>query len=192
MSNLSQKFRVFGIGAGILIGITLFTGVYNSPVKPVDASISTIPIQVQLNSMNHNQGWVLSAEKVTLGNVYSDQSKKIASVYLSIQNINGKDKPFLPAGKILGFYGDTGKYYELPWEESLENHYAYSEDIRKKGAELEGKPYQPGIFKIVPQFYVDVAEESITKLIFQDVDGVNYEIPIEKVTEIPPANTGGK
>ncbi len=194
MANYLVKIKGFAIGIGIVFSITLLIGFYFNSIKPMDASTNLDQVQTQLNAMKYGTDWNLIVEKVTIGDEfkYYDSNKRIASVYLSLQNENGKNEAFLPKGKILGFYGDSGKYYELPWDESLGNHYSISEDARKKGATFEKRTYEPGIFNIVPQFYIDANEKSITKLVYQDEDGVKYDISIQKTTEIPPSYPGGK
>ena len=49
-------------------------------------------------------------------------------------------------------------------------------------AKKEGKPYEPGIFKIATGGSAEANEQTFAKVIYQDEKGNKFEIPIQGIT----------
>ncbi|TGE37190.1 hypothetical protein E4K67_15050 [Desulfosporosinus fructosivorans] len=49
-------------------------------------------------------------------------------------------------------------------------------------AKREGKPYEPGIFKIALGASAEANERTFAKVIYQDEKGNKFEIPIQGIT----------
>jgi beta-lactamase regulating signal transducer with metallopeptidase domain len=155
---------------------------------PVTNSVSennSQAVKVEPNNLISNEGWSLSITKVaSLGGELggfgyhspfneSDTVRNYA-FFFTIENAEGKDKAFLPKGKILGMVGTSGKFYDFfQGDLSLDNLYS------RQHWESIGQPNSPGVFKFSTGADVDLNEQGIAKVVYQDENGEKYEIPFE-------------
>lgn len=103
--------------------------------------------------------------------------KKVAFLILSLVNNQGPDQTFLPTGIITGIVGSSGKLYPEYGPNSLAEMYHGREAYFAE----RGRPmYQPGILQYAPEILVDAGEETITKVIYRDDTGKEYEIPLQE------------
>lgn len=142
-------------------------------------------VKIEPNKLISNEGWSLSITKVaSLGGDQegwgyhspfneSDTVRNYA-LFFTIENAEGKDKAFLPKGNVLGMVGTSGKFYDFfQGDLSLEVRYNSSSQHR----ESVGEP--KGIFNFNTGADVDVNEQGIAKVVYQDENGEKYEIPFQ-------------
>jgi len=142
-------------------------------------------VKIEPNKLIRDDGWMLNVTKITLAASPNDKGNgntdKFFEVYLSLENVNGKEKGFIPQGKILGVVGASGKLYEMNSPQSLDRTYI---DIQRHligVAKKDGKPYEPGIFKFAQGASADTNEQTFAKVIYQDEKGNKFEIPIQGI-----------
>jgi beta-lactamase regulating signal transducer with metallopeptidase domain len=164
-------------------------------------------VKIESNKLVSNEGWSLSIDKViNLGstNGYGWHSPfretdtfRSYSIFFTIENAEGKDKAFLPKGKVLGIVGTSGKFYEFLNGEypSLDKLYSdkHWETIDNPNSpehwDSMGKPNSPGVFKLGTHANVDLNEQGIIKVVYQDENGTKYEIPFQgTITVLPNPN----
>lgn len=145
-------------------------------------------ITVQANKAISNNEWNLDIVSIDFtASTTGDQ--KFANVEFSMINAGGLDKEFSPTGKIVGMIGTSGKTYEVDMKRSLDKAYTNSKEDRKK---LDPQ-YKPGKFKFGVGLFVDNSEENFTKVIYQDENGKNIDIPVQGIASTTTApNTNGK
>lgn len=156
---------------------------YNAPEYNSQA------VRIEPNKLIRDDDWSLTVSKVTplsnanrgVGYNAYDESKpqKYYAVFLTLENIHGKDKVFIPKGKILGVAGSSGKLYEAQTR-SFDNWYIQNLRGLQLVAQKDGRTIEPGIFKAgLPPIQVDSSEEKLAKIIYQDEYGNQFEIPIQ-------------
>ncbi|MHB8126944.1 MAG: hypothetical protein ACYDEJ_15160 [Desulfitobacteriaceae bacterium] len=101
--------------------------------------------------------------------------------WLIKENINGKDKGFIPQGMSLGIVGTSGKLYEVNSSQPLDQTYTMLQRSLPALAKREGKLYEPGIFKIAMGAKAEASEQTFAKVIYQDEKGNKFEIPIQGI-----------
>jgi len=143
-------------------------------------------VKIEPNKLIRDDGWMLNVTKITLAASPYDKGNgnypgKGFEVYFSLENANGKEKGFMPQGNILGVVGASGKLYELTWPESLDQMYIKMQRSLPALAKREGKPYEPGIFKIATGAKAEANEQAFAKVIYQDEKGNKFEIPIQGI-----------
>lgn len=81
----------------------------------------------------------------------------------------------------MGAIGLSGRFYEFSKEVdySLDNLYSNGIDGYQLYAKQAGEPYGPGVFKFSSNANVELNEEGIEKVIYQDENGDKFEIPIQ-------------
>lgn len=137
-------------------------------------------LQIEPNELVSADGWGLSITKViSLGaskledfgwhSPYKESdAKRSYAVVFTLENANGENKTFLK-GKVLGAVGVSGKYYEFKGNESLSlNPY--------NG--VRWSSISKGIFSTNTGVDVDLSEDGITKVIYQDENGNRTDIPV--------------
>jgi hypothetical protein len=159
--------------------------------KPLEAkSSSAVLTQVQTNKMIHDD-WDMCVTNIKFYPML-DASKQ-ASIYFAFTNRDGLDKDCVLEGKIVGIIGTSGKLYDVSTDDTLDQVYNFNKSLMKKRAEQNGKSFVPGKFEFAIDFSADGAEENFAKVIFQDKNGNNFEIPIQGIVpELLPASTTGK
>jgi beta-lactamase regulating signal transducer with metallopeptidase domain len=205
----SIKWSVLGLTLVITLGVVTLTGAKEtmttanartaSSVGVVTTSVATKyspqAIQIEPNKLVSKDGWTLSITKVTsLGAAKVEDygwhspfkesdAKKSYGIFFTVENANGKDKAFLPKGKVLGVVGVSDKFYEFfKGYDSLDKWYNgehwYS----------ISKPNSPGVFKFSTMASVNLNEQGINKVIYQDEDGNKFDIqiPISTVSSSTP------
>lgn len=143
-------------------------------------------VQIEPNRLVSNDGWSLSITKVaSLGGAqggwgYHSPFKvtdtlRGYAVFFTIENANGKDKAFLPTGKVLGVMGTKGKYYEFyhGGYDSLDKRYS------DEHWDSVSKPNSPGVFQFNTIADVELNEQGIINVVYQDENGTRYEIPFQ-------------
>ena len=162
------------------------------PVANVVPENNTQNIKIEPNKLISNEGWSLSVDKVmsfgaTKGTwgwhspfKESDPARSYG-IFFTLENANGLDKAFLPKGKVLGAIGLSGKFYEFSKEVdySLDNLYNNGIDGYQLHAKKAGETYGPGVFKFSSNANVELNEEGIEKVIYQEENGDKFEIPIQ-------------
>lgn len=104
--------------------------------------------------------------------------KKVAFVELAVINNEGPDRSFLPAGRITGIVGSSGKLYRDYGPSSFTEMYRGREAYFAE----KGRPmYEPGVLKIALEILVDASEQGIAKVIYEDENAKKYEIPLPGV-----------
>jgi hypothetical protein len=213
----SMKWSVLGLALVVTLGVVTLTGAKesittanestSSAVGAVTTSVATKyspqALQIEPNKLVSKDGWTLSIAKVMCfgatkvedygwHSFKESDAKKSYWVFFTMENANGKDKAFLPKGKVLGVVSISGKFYEFFHEGeytidklySLDKLYNSQQSGLKMVAQREGKSYQPGIFKFSTGANVDLNEQGINKVIYQDEDGNKFEIPISSSVPI--------
>jgi beta-lactamase regulating signal transducer with metallopeptidase domain len=143
-------------------------------------------VKIEPNKLIRDDGWMLNVTKITLAASPYDKGNgnypgKSFEVYFDLENANGKEKGFMPQGKILGVVGTSGKLYELNWGDRLDQLYIKMQRFLPELAKKEGKPYEPGIFKIAAGGSAEANEQTFAKVIYQDEQGNKFEIPIQGI-----------
>jgi len=153
-------------------------------------------VKIEPNKLVTNDGWSLSIVKVlNLGgskegfgwhSPYKESdTARSYGLFFYAENAMGKDKAFLPKGKVLGAVGTSGKFYEV-YKNPIDN--AIDQWYTSEHWSSIGKPNSPGVFKFSTGVDVDLNENEITKVIYQDENGNKIEIPVNIKPEIftPP------
>lgn len=162
------------------------------------ASAETNPaVQVENNKMLRNE---LSFEITKVNfNISKSTNTKFAEVYMTIENTNGRDKAMLPKGSIVAMVGSSGKVYNIVTKDeekgtdnSYDVLYKETESYRKSLAEKKNKTYEPGVFLVAPGVSVDMSEENIAAVVYEDVNGKRTNIPIAGIAPTTTELTGGK
>lgn len=169
-----------------------------APVTNVALENNSKTVKIEPNTLISNEGWSLSISKVeSLGGAQggwgyhspfkeSDTVRNYA-VFFTMENAEGKDKAFLPKGKVLGIVGTSGKYYDFSkgGYDSLDKWYSgeHWDSIGEPNSpghwDSMGKPHSPGVFQFGTGADVDLNEQGITKVVYQDENGTKYEIPFK-------------
>lgn len=200
------KWSLLVIGVVIVLAfVTLSNAKANtSSIDGTKASVTSNILEsnsqtakIESNKLISNEGWSLNIDKVSsLGstNGYGWHSPfgetdtfRSYSVSFIIENDEGKDKAFLPKGKVLGIVGTSGKFYDFLNGEypSLDKLYSdkHWETIDNPNSpehwDSMGKPNSPGVFKLGTHANVDLNEQGIIKVVYQDENGTKYEIPFQ-------------
>lgn len=144
-------------------------------------------VKIEPNKLIRDDGWMLNVTKITLAaspydNGNANYPGKGFQVYFSLENANGKEKGFIPQGKILGVVGASGKLYDMNSPQPLDQTYIMLQRSLPGLAKREGKPYEPGIFKIATGARAEANEQTFAKVIYQDEKGNKFEIPIQGIT----------
>ena len=140
-------------------------------------------VKIEPNKLIRDDGWMLNVTKITLAaSPYGKDPGKYFEVSFSLENVNGKEKGFIPQGNILGVVGASGKLYELKWPDPLDQMYIKMQRSLPGLEKREGKPYEPGIFKIATGAKAEANEQTFAKVIYQDENGNKFEIPIQGIT----------
>jgi hypothetical protein len=132
-------------------------------------------------------------------NISTSTNTKFAEVYMTIENTNGRDKVMLPKGAIVAMVGSSGKVYNIVTKDeeagidySLDVGYKQTESFRKSLAEKKNKTYEPGVFLVVPGVSVDMSEENIAAVVYEDINGNRTNIPIVGIEPTSTELSGGK
>lgn len=161
------------------------------PVANVTPEITPQTVKIRPNKLVSNNGWSLSITKVmnfgsTNGWGWHSPFKETDTfrsygIFFTLENVNGHDKAFRPKGKVLGAIGLSGKFYEFSkgGDSSLDNLYNNGISGYQLSAKKSGEPYGPGIFKSSSGANVDLNEEGIVKVVYQDENGGKFGIPIQ-------------
>lgn len=179
------------------LAVTLLVGgvIYSISSKPVLADSNSIPnsdspiVQTEPNSVLRGS-WNLVVKDITFFTNGNVPDKKAASITLSLENSQGKEKSFLPKGYISAVVGESGKVYQLE-KQPIDIMYIKSESARKNMAAKQGKPFYPGEFQLVPHFDVDSSEKNLSKIVYVDENGTQVEVQIKDITptiHIPDPN----
>lgn len=154
-------------------------------------------VQIEPNKLVSNEGWSLTITKVaSLGAskltdlgwhspFKESDAKRSYAVFFTAENSNGKDKAFLPKGRVLGIVGDSGKYYDFYRGANNPNN---SLDKWYSGEHWDslGWPYKPGVFQFSTGADVELNESGITKVVYQDENGTKYEIRFQGTITVSP------
>ena len=209
-NKTSMKWAFLVIGVVIALAFVTLSNAKASPsnldgamvpVENVTPEINLETVKIELNKLISNEGWSLSiTEVVSLGRSQGGwgyhspfkESDTVRSygVSFTMENTEGKDKAFLPKGNVLGMIGTSGKFYSFHnGTPSLDKRYS------NEHWESIGEPNSPGVFKLFTVADVDLNEEGVTKVIYQDENGTKYEIPFQgaiSVSSNPIAVTSKK
>ncbi|AFV01721.1 hypothetical protein UNSWDHB_1213 [Dehalobacter sp. UNSWDHB] len=105
----------------------------------------------------------------------------------------------LPKGAIVAMVGSSGKVYNIVTKDeeagidySLDVGYKQTESFRKSLAEKKNKTYEPGVFLVVPGVSVDMSEENIAAVVYEDINGNRTNIPIVGIEPTSTELSGGK
>lgn len=159
-------------------------------VKNVETVANVVPqnnpqaVKIEPNKLVTNEGWSLSIVKVlNLGgskegfgwhSPYKESdTARSYGLFFYAENANGKDKAFLPKGKVLGAVGTSGKFYKV-----YKGYDSIDQGYNGENWSSIGKPNSPGVFKFSTGVDVDLNENGITKVIYQDENGNRIEIPV--------------
>lgn len=168
---------------------------------PVNTSpqANSAQVQIEPNKLVSNDGWSLSITKVDSLGAFKledfgwhspfipSDAKRGYSLYFTVENAKGEDKAFLPNGMVLGIVGKSGKYYDFykmaynslgQWY-SGEHWDSVGQPNSPNHWDYEGKPSKPGVFEFSTGADVDLNEQGITKVVYQDENGKKYEIPFQ-------------
>jgi len=132
-------------------------------------------------SLTVSEVWSLSTSKGGWGYNDYDESKpdKFYAVTLILENIHGKDQVFIPKGKVSGIVGSSGKLYNAQ-QFSFDSWYIQNLRGLQLMAKKDGRTIEPGIFKAgLAPIEVDLNEQKLTKIIYQNEQGNKFEIPIQ-------------
>ncbi|MGE5630983.1 MAG: hypothetical protein ACM3TR_07800 [Caulobacteraceae bacterium] len=178
-----MKSKIIKIVIVPVLGIILFASAIfiNANLNgPIVASASDdAKAFIEANQMTQNDMKLTVKEISFSSQPFKDEPEfKGAEVHLTFDNINGKDKAFLPKGYIAAFVGSSGKLYNLKMDESIEKTYQMTREVAQKWAKKQNEVYNPGEFKMGILLQVDADEETLTKVIYQDEKGNRTEIPI--------------
>lgn len=176
------------------LGVMKF-GINPAPAK-ADSSLNTNTsstiLQAEPNKLLRGN-WNLTVTAVKFSEVVPGKDKKSASIYVTIENVAGHDKAFLPNGYIAALVGTSGTVYKSNMKESLDQKYNNAQEPMKDRAKRQGETYNPGEFKMGQVLPVDPSEENFTKVIYQDEKGQQIEFPIQGITpEIIKADPNAK
>jgi hypothetical protein len=169
----------------VLIGIvSLGIAVSANHNKPLAASEKSI--SAQANKVISNE-WNLDITGIDFTTSTRDQ--KFAKVAFSMINNSSLDKELSAEGKIIAFVGISGKIYKIDMKRSLAQSYTTTKADRKK----MDPEYKLGKFKFTIGFLVDSGEENFAKVIYQDGNGNNIDIPVQGIAPTTTAiNTNGR
>jgi len=159
-------------------------------VKNVETVANVVPqnnpqaVKIEPNKLVTNEGWSLSIVKVlNLGgskegfgwhSPYKESdTARSYGLFFYAENAMGKDKAFLPKGKVLGAVGTSGKFYKV-----YKGYDSIDQGYNGENWSSIGKPNSPGVFKFSTGVDVDLNENGITKVIYQDENGNRIEIPV--------------
>ncbi|MEA4902575.1 M56 family metallopeptidase [Desulfitobacterium sp.] len=188
---IDDDTRLYVNQAGKVFNDTNIVPWYETYIAP---KYNSQAVRIESNKLIRDDGWSLNVSKVSpLSNSKGgwsltpyDESKpyKYYAVFLTLENANGKDKGFIPKGKISGVIGSSGKLYDA---QELSFDTWYIRDLRgsQMMAQKDGRTIEPGIFKAgLAPIQVDPSEQKLTQIIYQDEYGNQFEIPIQ----IPESN----
>lgn len=177
--------------AKIISGIcatALAVGVVVVANQNLPALAETSPqVQVENNKMvRNNIGFEITKVNFTIG---GNKDSKLAEVYITIENTKGRNQAMSPKGAIVGMVGSSGKTYDIVTKDeavgidySLDVGYKETEMFRKDLAKKQNKTFEPGVFLVAPGVMVDMDEENIAAVIYQDENGNKNKIPIVGIT----------
>lgn len=163
---------------------------YETYIAPIYNSQA---VQVEPNILIRDDGWTLTVNKVSplsfsqggWGYISYDKSRtnyhgKGYEVFFTLENVNGKDKVFIPKGKVLGIVGGSGKRYNSKLTFPLDEWYIKNLQAIQFRTPKDGKTIEPGIFEAgMYPIEVDPSEQKLTQLIYQDEYGNEFGIPIQ-------------
>ncbi|MDR3271389.1 MAG: hypothetical protein LBT32_07795 [Peptococcaceae bacterium] len=172
------------ITIALVLALFLLGGIIVAyPNSPFAMAQAGSEVQVQANKMLRND-FNMEVTKVEFIMGTSEITKG-AVVYISIENTQGKDQAMLPAGVIAALEGTSGKVYEIVTKDaeagidySLDVGYKNTEEYRQNLAKTEKAAFEPGVFLIAPSVMVDIAEENIAAVIYEDENGNRTNIPL--------------
>lgn len=170
----------------ISLGLVGFTNSISNATPATGASATPSSVEQVKPNQVVCDGWNLTITKTTLSKFDKDQTKKVAGVNIILTNSNGSDKAFSPKGIIIGVVGSSGKFYKKTGlsSDSFDTMYTKNQRVIQMVANKEGKIYEPGVFKLTPQLYVNSGEQYLTKVLYQDENGNKVEIPIQGAPEV--------
>jgi hypothetical protein len=186
---IDDNTRLYVNQAGKVFNDTDIVPWYETYIAP---KYDSQAVKIEPNKLIRDNDWSLTVSKVSplssakggVGYNQYDESKssKYYAVFLTLENINGKDKEFIPKGKVSGVIGSSGKLYDA---QALSFDTWYIQNLRGSQlmAQKDGRTVEPGIFKAgLPPIQVGSSEQNLTKIIYQDEYGNQFEIPI-KISE---------
>ncbi len=188
---LLYKF-VSGIFGLALVFSIVFVYTSSTAVKADDDNKpeDTASAQVQTNKMVRSD-WHLTATDIRFWSGDAQPTTKAAEIQFTFEGAEGKEKPFLPTGKIVAVTGNSGKVYPLDHFTSIDQVFMDSKPSRERPA--EGATYHPGEFKLAYFLMVDKEEETFKSVTYQFDSGKEIEIPINGITpEIMKPNPNAK
>lgn len=183
---VDDNTRLYVNQAGKVFNDTNIVPWYETYIAP---KYNSQAVRIEPNKLIRDDDWRLTVSKVSplssskggWGYNSYDESKssKYYAVFLTLENINGKDKVFIPKGKVSGVVGGSGKLYDAEVL-SFDNWYIKNLRGLQLMAKKDGRTIEPGIFKAsLPPIQVDSSEQKLAKIIYQDEYGNQFEIPIQ-------------
>ena len=142
---------------------------------PADTALA----QVQINKMVRGD-WHMTATDIRFYSGDFHPTTKAADIQFTFEGAGGKEKPFLPNGKIVAVTGNSGKVYTLDHFASIDQVFKDSQFARERPA--KGTTYYPGEFKLAYSLIVDKEEDTFISAVYQFENGKEVEIPIEGIT----------
>lgn len=176
----------------LILGAGIFTIKY-----PGTQSASNMAVQVEDNKLFRGS-WKMEITDIKF-KVGTNPTQKTAEVFTTIESTSGRNTPMLPKGKIISIVGSSGKTYDTPANDpkseinySLDVMFKNTENNRKEFAKKQGKPFEQGVFLLAHDVVIDIMEETISKVIYEDENGNIVDIPIVGINPTTINLSGGK
>lgn len=131
-------------------------------------------VQVQPNKMVRDD-WELNVFSVEFYHPPNEVKNTSVAIGYSLKNQEGKDKIFIPEGKIVSVVGSSGKIYPTTIDSNLEFKDLY---FTMQYSIPPGAGLGVGLINFVLTTSLTTNEDSIVKIMYQDELGNNFEIPI--------------
>lgn len=176
----------------LILGAGIFTIKY-----PGTQSASNMAVQVEDNRL-YRGSWKMEITDIKF-KVGNSPTQKTAEAFNTLESTAGGNTPMLPKGKIISIVGSSGKTYNTPANDpksemnySLNVMFESTESNRKEFAKKQGKAFEQGVFLLAHDVVVDMTEETISKVIYEDENGNIVDIPIVGINPITVKLSEGK
>ncbi len=187
--------KITKIAVGIFVSALLLGLIIITNQNLIASTVISPVTQVENNKLQRN-GLSMEITKIVF-NEGTSKTSKYAEVYMTIENSQGKDKAMLPKGAISAMVGTSGKVYTIVTKDEA-NDIDYSLDVLYKRykkmendlAKKQNKVFEPGVFLVAPGASVDMSEENIAQVIYEDENGNKTNIPILGITPTTNKLTG--
>jgi hypothetical protein len=136
-------------------------------------------VQVKLNKLIR-EDFTVTLSSATRLQHYQTKKLQGMEIGINVENIAGINERFIPRGKITGIIGRSGKVYRSTngAVQDLEEVSLRIAKGREWQSERDGKPFQPGVYKLGYDYSVDPDDQEISKVLYLDENNREIEIPV--------------